>query len=75
MLFKFPTAVFKYMLACLILLAGSFSAKASDAYVLNSYTVEDGLSHNTVWCALQDSYGFIWFGTSNGLNCFDGRNN
>ena len=75
MLFKFPTAVFKYMLACLILLAGSFSAKASDAYLLNSYTVEDGLSHNTVWCALQDSYGFIWFGTSNGLNCFDGRNN
>lgn len=39
MLFKFPTAVFKYMLACLILLAGSFSAKASDAYVLNSYEV------------------------------------
>ncbi len=38
------------------------------------YQVEGGLSHNTVWCILQDSYGFMWFGTSDGLNRFDGRN-
>jgi len=37
------------------------------------YQVENGLSHNTVWCNLQDSYGFMWFGTSDGLNRFDGR--
>lgn len=37
------------------------------------YQVENGLSHNTVWCILQDSYGFMWFGTSDGLNRFDGR--
>ena len=34
-----------------------------------------GLSHNTVWCAIQDSYGFIWLGTSDGLNRYDGRGN
>lgn len=40
-----------------------------------SYQIEDGLSHNTVWCSIQDSYGFIWFGTSDGLNCYDGKRN
>jgi signal transduction histidine kinase/ligand-binding sensor domain-containing protein/DNA-binding response OmpR family regulator len=33
----------------------------------------DGLSQNTVRCILQDSKGFIWFGTINGLNRYNGR--
>ncbi len=74
MLSKCLTAILKYALACLMLLSGSLPVMASGSYLFDSYTVEDGLSHNTVWCALQDSYGFVWFGTSNGLNCFDGRN-
>lgn len=36
------------------------------------YKSEDGLSSNTVYTALQDSKGFMWFGTENGLNRFDG---
>ncbi|MGN0195528.1 MAG: two-component regulator propeller domain-containing protein [Candidatus Cryptobacteroides sp.] len=36
------------------------------------YTVEDGLSVNTVTSIIQDSRGFMWFGTSMGLNCYDG---
>jgi signal transduction histidine kinase/ligand-binding sensor domain-containing protein len=35
-------------------------------------SVEQGLSHSTVNCILQDSYGFMWFGTSDGLNKYDG---
>ena len=35
-------------------------------------TVEDGLSSNTVYSILQDSQGFMWFGTSEGLNRYDG---
>lgn len=35
--------------------------------------ITEGLSHNTVWCQLQDSYGFMWFGTTDGLNRFDGQ--
>lgn len=42
-------------------------------FFFKKYQVESGLSHNTVWCVLQDSYGFMWFGTSDGLNRFDGQ--
>lgn len=38
----------------------------------DSYSVEDGLSQSTVFCILQDSLGYIWFGTEDGLNKFDG---
>lgn len=48
---------------------------ASPHLSFKKYQVEDGLSHNTVWCGLQDSYGFIWLGTSDGLNCYNGRGN
>jgi len=32
----------------------------------------DGLSHNTVTALLQDQQGFLWIGTSDGLNRYDG---
>jgi signal transduction histidine kinase/ligand-binding sensor domain-containing protein len=35
-------------------------------------TVQNGLSHNKVNCILQDKRGFIWLGTDDGLNRFDG---
>ena len=37
-------------------------------------TMEDGLSNNYVYCILQDSKGFMWFGTGSGLNRYDGYN-
>ena len=32
----------------------------------------EGLSHSNVICMLQDSRGFMWFGTRDGLNLYDG---
>ena len=35
---------------------------ASAEFSFKKYQVENGLSHNTTWCAIQDSYGFLWIG-------------
>ncbi|MFD2164401.1 two-component regulator propeller domain-containing protein [Paradesertivirga mongoliensis] len=39
---------------------------------LTNISREHGLSNSTVFCIYQDSYGFIWFGTGDGLNRYDG---
>ncbi|MCF7805147.1 MAG: PAS domain S-box protein [Candidatus Marinimicrobia bacterium] len=35
-------------------------------------TIDDGLSHSKVNCILQDSRGFMWFGTNDGLDRYNG---
>src|SRR5678809_1402709 len=35
-------------------------------------TTEQGLSNSTIRSIAQDKYGFIWIGTLNGLNLFNG---
>jgi len=35
--------------------------------------VEDGLSNSTIECIFQDYRGFLWFGTRDGLNKYDGN--
>ncbi|WP_195669543.1 hybrid sensor histidine kinase/response regulator transcription factor [Bacteroides intestinalis] len=57
----------------LILFLGIFCLGNLWAQQIKHYNNNSGLSHNTVMCLFQDSKGFIWVGTKNGLNRFDGH--
>ncbi|MFT4925205.1 MAG: ligand-binding sensor domain-containing protein/signal transduction histidine kinase [Phenylobacterium sp.] len=45
---------------------------AGPAVRFEPLSIAQGLSHNTVTSILQDSKGFMWFGTRDGLNRYDG---
>ena len=42
-------------------------------YNFINYTTKNGLNSNTTLAILKDKYGFMWFGTEDGLNRFDGN--
>lgn len=58
---------------CVALLAGIASGSTAADRYFRHYNNKQGLSHNTVTCSLQDRKGFLWFGTEDGLNRFDGH--
>ncbi|HSX59380.1 MAG TPA: two-component regulator propeller domain-containing protein [Tahibacter sp.] len=63
-----------------LLVAGTFGgAQASDVPGIEdvrfrTFSTEEGLSQATARAIAQDSSGFIWIGTQDGLNRFDGHN-
>ena len=48
-----------------------FSAASADFW-FRRFSVENGLSSNSVRAIVQDKYGFLWFGSDDGLNRYDG---
>src|ERR1700744_5043217 len=55
-----------------IVCAQNLKPAAAQNFNITKLTTKDGLSSNTVNLILKDRYGLMWFGTSNGLNKFDG---
>ncbi len=67
---------FRTLLHCLLLLATllfpSPTSLQSRPLSFHHLTVDNGLSQNSVYAILEDHQGFIWFGTADGLNRYDG---
>lgn len=59
-------------LLLLTLLLALQATSFSQNYRINHYTVNQGLSQSVIYSLYQDSRGFIWVGTQDGLNRFDG---
>ena len=61
------------LLICLICYQILCHAQVADEhYYFKNLSVQNGLSQNTVNTILQDKQGFMWFGTKDGLNRYDG---
>src|SRR5688572_4187898 len=59
--------------ACVVLCAAFLSpAMATPPLSVQRYSLEEGLSQQAVNAITQDPEGFMWFGTEDGLNRFDG---
>ncbi|MBQ8128161.1 MAG: response regulator [Prevotella sp.] len=56
---------------CCLSLAGSHAATTGSTNC-RRITMDDGLPSNTVRNIVQDRFGFLWFGTDNGLCRYDG---
>ena len=61
------------IITCLLtLLALLCPMQGKASYMFKHYGVQNGLSQSTVYAIMQDRTGFIWIGTKEGLNRFDG---
>ncbi len=59
--------------SCVVLtVASPVAGRAQEHSVFEHLTVKEGLSQADVNCILQDSRGFMWIGTQDGLNRYDG---
>ncbi|WEK19541.1 MAG: two-component regulator propeller domain-containing protein [Candidatus Pedobacter colombiensis] len=57
---------------CISILVLFHSTQAQNPVTFSNYTIENGLSQNSVISITQDKSDFMWFGTRQGLNRYDG---
>ena len=60
------------LLFCFYLLFGLKNG-VTQVFPIKNYSVSDGLSQSDVYCSLTDSRGYVWVGTEDGLNRFNGQ--
>ena len=60
-------------LSVLLVLLFQFNNWAHCQKKISFQSLHDGISNYHIKCIFQDSKGFMWFGTQDGLNKFDGN--
>jgi len=62
----------KLTILCLLVNYYNLGFTQNTSYYFKHITSENGLSQHTIMCMLQDRQGFMWFGTKDGVNRYDG---
>jgi ligand-binding sensor domain-containing protein/signal transduction histidine kinase len=70
--FKNKALQFYRFIWIIVFILATHHGSFGQSHYFRHYQVENGLSNNAVICSLQDRMGFLWFGTKDGLNRFDG---
>jgi signal transduction histidine kinase/ligand-binding sensor domain-containing protein/DNA-binding response OmpR family regulator len=63
-----------YCLTAMLLLAQLCQGQSKKELAFFRISTAQGLSQSSVFCIHQDKQGFLWFGTAEGLNRYDGYN-
>ena len=67
----------KFVLLWIAILSWILTIQGQTETILNKVkfhhiSIEQGLSQSSVYTTIQDHYGFLWYGTEDGLNRYDG---
>ncbi|WP_229719276.1 hybrid sensor histidine kinase/response regulator transcription factor [Winogradskyella schleiferi] len=70
--------ILSYLLFICLSMSSQFFIKAQESvnqkpFAFNSLSINDGLSQNSVISIAQDSIGYLWLATQDGLNKYNGR--
>ena len=69
----FSSLIFLFSFNCFLLKGNCQSFYKNQDLRFKHYQIKDGLPSNSVQTILQDSVGFLWFGTQIGLTRYDGH--
>ena len=72
--YPMPTAFLKSLLSAILILGAVRPGLCQQPILFDHLGIEKGLSQTSVLAICQDKKGYMWFGTRNGLNRYDGYN-